>query len=61
MSKNKLVITLDINGCVPISAFNQIVDVQKVAHYSLKMNKNGTLTLKFYDSNGKLVRPYAKK
>lgn len=48
------------NGTLPLEEFAFFVDISKVYKYQFKQNKNGTLTLKFYDKKGKLVKPYGK-
>jgi hypothetical protein len=55
------VIKVDKNGMVLINNFEELLDVSKVAFYSLRANKDKTLTLKFYDNKKKLVKPYEKR
>lgn len=56
MGKN-LSIKVSKSGHVSLDTFKDFLDISKVIYYSLK-HKDGNLTLKFYDKNKKLVKPY---
>lgn len=51
-------IKVDKNGMVLLNDFSKLLDIDKVKFYSLTVNKDRTLKLKFYDNKKKLVRPY---
>lgn len=44
-----------------LSAFRDLVNTAKVEFYTLKINKDKTLTIKFYDKGKKLIKPYEQK
>jgi len=50
-------ITVAKTGLVPVNKFKNLIDISKVTYYSLK-EKDGNITLKFYDKNHKLIKPY---
>jgi hypothetical protein len=54
------IITVNKDGSVYLKDFEKFLDISEVKFYNLKYNKDNTITLKFYDSKKKLVRPYAK-
>lgn len=54
-------INVDKDGYVTLSDFSPYMDVSKVTYYLVKIKKNGTIKLKFYDKNKKLVKPYGTK
>jgi hypothetical protein len=41
--------------------FKDLIDVNKITHYRIKSKKGGPLTIRFYDKNKKLVKPYESK
>lgn len=51
-----MIITVGKGGLVPLETFASFLDVSKIGYYSLKANKNKTLTLKFYDKKKKLIK-----
>ena len=51
------IIKLDSKGRFPLTELEGLIDIAKIESYSLKLNKDKTLTLKFYDKKRKLVRP----
>lgn len=53
-------IHVDKDGILMLSAFRDWIDTSKVAFYSMKLNKNKTVSLKFYDKKKKLVKPYGQ-
>lgn len=50
-------VTVEEGGFIPLEAFSDMIDTSKVEYYSLKANKDQTLTVKFYDKKKKLVKP----
>jgi hypothetical protein len=52
------VITVDKDGCVPLWYFAHILNTDKVEYYKIKAEKNGTLIIKFYDKNKRIIKPY---
>ena len=50
-------VKVDNNGVVLLSAFSEWVDVKRVKFYSLRVNKDKSLTLKFFDRNRKQLKP----
>ena len=52
-------IKADKGGLLLLKDFEDIVDTTKVQYYEWTLNKNKSLTLKFYDSKRKLIKPYA--
>ena len=53
------IVTTDKDGCLPLESFKDILDIKKVAYYTLKA-KDSTLILKFYDKKKKVIKPYVK-
>ncbi len=53
-------IKINKNGFVDIKNFEHIIDISKVKFYSLVPSNDGTLSIKFYNSKKKLVKPYGK-
>jgi len=54
------IISLDGWGRISLYEFIDLIDIDKVEFYSIKLNKNKTLTLKFYDKKRKLLKLYGK-
>ena len=50
-----MIITIPESGFVPIEYFKDFLDISKILFYSLE-EKDGTLVLKFYDKNRKLLK-----
>jgi len=48
-------------GKVLLSKFKNLIDISKVVYYSLDINEDKTLTLKFFDKNKKLIKPKENK
>jgi hypothetical protein len=51
-------ITVDKDGTIPLWHFADLIDTDKVVYYKFKARKDGTLTIKFYDRNKRLIKPY---
>ena len=51
-----LTIKVGKDGFIKLSEFKTLIPVSKVKYYSIKENKNKTLSLKFYDRNKKLIK-----
>lgn len=49
-------VTVGKNGFIPLDTFAEFIDVTKVKFYDLKVNKDKTLTVKFYDKNKKKLK-----
>lgn len=45
------------DGYLSLEEFKDLIDIVKVKHYSIKVNKDKMLTIKFYDKKKKLIRP----
>lgn len=54
-----MTITVPKSGIIDIKLFDKMLDISKVAWYSFKEQKDGSLHLKFYDSKRKVIKPYA--
>lgn len=54
-------IRVDSDGTVLLSHFINMIDISKIKYYRFIPNKDGTLTIKFYDKSKRLVKPYARK
>lgn len=52
----KEVIKIDSWGRIPLYSFRDWVDIYKVEYYSIKINKDKTLTVKFYDKKRKKLK-----
>ena len=62
MSKKAVVtIVADKDGFVGIESFRDFIDVDKIVFYGLKLKKDRTIVLKFYDKSRKKVKPYGKR
>ena len=55
------IITVQEDGFVDLEEFKNVIDTSKVVFYSIKLKKDNTLLLKFYDKKKKLVKPYGSK
>ena len=55
-----MTITVPKSGLIPLEALEKLIDISKVMYYDVK-EKNGIVTLKFYDKNKKLVKPYGEE
>lgn len=53
-------IVVSMGGFIRIEDFSDLVDTNRVVYYKLKVDKDKTLTIKFYDCQKKLVKPYGK-
>jgi len=49
-----MIITVQEDGFVPLDHFKNLLDISQVVYYALR-EKNGIVTLKFYDKNKKLI------
>lgn len=54
-------INVDKDGFIFLSSFREWLDTSQVEFYSYKLNKDKTITLKFYNKKKKLVKPYEQK
>ena len=52
-------VKVDKNGFVVLSDFDGLLPTERVSYYEATANKDGTVDLKFYDKNMKMVKPYA--
>lgn len=52
-------IKLDSKGRFPLKDLEGLVDIDRVEFYTVKYNKNNTITLKLYDKKRKLIKPNA--
>jgi hypothetical protein len=55
------IIKVDEYGRVPLENFSDLVDIDKVEYYSIKIKKDKSLSLKFYDKKKRVVKPNAAK
>jgi hypothetical protein len=53
-------IVVSMGGFIRIEDFSDLVDTNRVVYYKIKVNKDKTLTVRFYDDKKKLVKPYGK-
>ncbi len=57
--KYVVVINVSREGYVSLTDFSRFLDTSKVCYYSVKVNKKkGTMVIRFYDNQRKLVKPY---
>ncbi len=56
-----MIVKCDRYGRIALSHFLELIDIRKIKKYSIRQNKDKTITIKFYDKQDKLVKPYAKK
>lgn len=49
------------DGFINLSQFKKFIDISKIVYYHLNHNVDKTLTLKFYDKEQKLIKPYKDK
>lgn len=52
------IIKTDKKGRFNLEDFRDVIDVDNIEYCSYTPNKNGTLIIKFYDKNKKIVKPY---
>jgi hypothetical protein len=57
MTKVSTVINVSESGFVDIEHFKDFIDISRVSYYNLKQNGD-IITLTFYDSKKKLIKPY---
>jgi len=57
----RVFIKVDQFGILELSQLSAMLDIEKVAFYSFRKNKNKTITLRLYDSKRKLIRHYGSK
>ena len=55
-----MIISVDDSGYIMVSQFSGLLDITKVEYYSLDLNSDNTLTLKFYDLEKRLIKFYGK-
>jgi len=55
------IVKVDRDGGIAMNHFVGWINVDRVKFYSVKSNKDKTLTVKFYDKNRKLVKPNERK
>jgi hypothetical protein len=60
LARLNIILTIPKSGLVKIEMFEKLLDIAKIVSYTLEVNK-GSLILKFYDHNGKVIKPYASK
>ena len=51
-----MILKIGKDGFVALDHFNIFLDITRVEYYDLKESKDGTLILKFYDKNEKLIK-----
>lgn len=56
-----MTITVPPSGLIDIVEFSNLLDISKCVYYTLKQNKDGTLSLTFYDKNNKRIKLYGTK
>ena len=49
--------TIPESGIIPVEYFKDLLDISKISYYNLE-EKDGVLTLRFYDSKKKLIHPF---
>lgn len=54
------IVHVDGDGYMDIRQFSDIINIKKVAYYSLELVSDNRLNLYFYDKNKKLVKPRKK-
>lgn len=54
-------IKVDKDGFLLLNQFDHWLDTRQVKFYCVRLNKDKTVTIKFYDAKKKLVRPYEQK
>lgn len=55
------IVTVDKLGRLDLEDFRELVNVDRIEFYSLKVKKDKTLILKFYDKKKRLVKPNGQK
>lgn len=50
-------VSTDERGFIRLDAFSGWINTGKVKYYSMDINEDRTVTVKFYDKNKKLVKP----
>lgn len=59
MSK-KIIVQVDGKGRIALKDFEPLVATKNLHSYSLDFNPHGHLVLRFYNKDGKLIRPRRK-
>lgn len=54
-------IKVDEFGYIELSSLKEYVDINKVEFYKMKVKKDKSIHIKFYDGKKKLVKPYGRK
>jgi hypothetical protein len=55
-----MTITISKEGFVSLKKFETLLDISRVKFYTLK-EKDGSIHLKFFDKNRKVIKPYGKE
>jgi hypothetical protein len=50
------IVTADKNGMILLKDFTEFLDMSKVKFYSLKINKDKAISIKFYDNEKKVIK-----
>lgn len=56
-----MIVKVQESGFVNLDDFKNLLDISLVVYYKITTKKNKTITLKFYDKDKKLVKPYNRK
>lgn len=56
-----MTITVPPSGLIDTVEFSNLLDISKCVYYTFKQNKDGTLSLTFYDKNKKRIKLYGNK
>lgn len=56
-----MIIKVQEDGFVNLDEFKNLLDISLVVYYKLTIKKDKTISLKFYDKNKKLIKPYNRK
>jgi hypothetical protein len=50
-----MIIKIDKNGEFPVSKLKNMLDINRICFYTVQATRKGTIRIKFYDSNMKLI------
>jgi hypothetical protein len=51
-----MTIVVNKDGYIPLEYFKEMLDISKVAWYAIKVRKDESLVIKFYDKRRKLIK-----
>ena len=61
MTETSKIIDVGSDGLVSLGEFSEFLDIGNIEFYSIKVKKDKSLVIKFYDKKGKVIKPHESK